>query len=264
MLTLSHNIFFVLSCIVLSITCLLLINHVWPPARRIIHNDVIGWQIGILGVIYAVLLGFMLFAGWENLQADDVNADNEANALLSVYRAAEGLPVPQRDEIQKLGRDYVSAVLTKEWPIMMFQNPEHRDRDTYSGNAIAVKMWAVLTQTATLKSTEEVSLRETMLELGNMTRYRRIRLLESRSEMPLILWFVLVIGGVITIGASCLIGSGNTGLHLALIVALSLMISLALMAIADINRPFQGFVYVSPIAFQRAQQGMSQPVFMPR
>ena len=77
--------------------------------------------------------------------------------------------------------------------------------------------------------------------------------------MPTILWAVMVIGGMITIGSCCLIGSENFPLHFALIFATSLLISLALIAIGDIDRPFQGSVHVSPYAFVRAQETMLSP-----
>jgi hypothetical protein len=66
-------------------------------------------------------------------------------------------------------------------------------------------------------------------------------------------------GGMITLASACLIGSENVALHFVLIIALSLLVSLALVAIGDIDRPFQGAVHVSPYAFQRARDTMTRP-----
>jgi hypothetical protein len=82
--------------------------------------------------------------------------------------------------------------------------------------------------------------------------------------MPGILWSVLVVGGMITIGSSCLIGSENVLLHFVLIIALSLLIALALVAIADIDRPYQGSIHVDPTAFQRAQESILRPNSAPQ
>lgn len=213
MLDTSQNIFLVVVSIVLSMTWLVLVNRFWEPTRRSVHNNVIGWQIGILGTIYAVLVGFMLYAVWTNFQTAEVNADNEANALVNLSRTADGLPTTQRDEIQKLAQQYVRVVLTEEWPAMA------RQESGNSGQPIVVRLWAVMTQTPTLNPTQQISLAQAMSELSSMTKHRRIRQLESRSEMPTILWSVLVTGGMITIGASCLIGSENAALHFILICA---------------------------------------------
>jgi hypothetical protein len=35
------------------------LNRIWPVAHRTSHNELIGWQLGILGTLYAVIMGFM-------------------------------------------------------------------------------------------------------------------------------------------------------------------------------------------------------------
>jgi hypothetical protein len=47
-------------------------------------------------------------------------------------------------------------------------------------------------------------------------------------------------------------GSQSTALHAIQVLAFSLMISLGLVAIADINSPFKGTVQVGDRAFRRA------------
>jgi hypothetical protein len=236
-----------------------MLNTFWEPSRRSVHNDVIGWQIAILGTIYAVMIGFMLYAVWNNFQTAETNADNEANNLVNLYRAADGLQEPQRDFIQLAARSYAAQVVAQEWPTM-HNDVSGKGVEKFAGHQYVVKLWATTSQTLTADLAQQASLRQVMIELSNMTEHRRIRLLESRSKMPDILWGVLVMGGMITIASSCLIGSENVPLHFVLIISLSLLISLALVAIGDIDRPFQGSVHVTPTAFQQAADTMMQPV----
>jgi len=69
---------------------------------------------------------------------------------------------------------------------------------------------------------------------------------------------VLLAGGVVTIASTCMFGASNGALHLIQVSAFTLLISLVLVAIADINRPFQGAVHVSDYAFRRAQVDMKE------
>ena len=263
MLNSGQNIYLVLLWIVLSITCLVMLNTFWEPSRRSVHNDVIGWQIAILGTIYAVMVGFMLYAVWTNFQTAETNADNEANDLVNLYRAADGLPQVQRDQIQQVARSYVHSVITQEWSEMN-RAKARATGDRYAGQQYILEMWTSAAHTPADNLAQQASLRQVMIELSSMTKHRRVRLLESRTEMPNILWGVLVMGGMITIASSCLIGSENVALHFVLIIALSLLVSLALVAIGDIDRPFQGSVHVSPYAFQKAQDTMLQPYGAPQ
>ncbi|MES2223028.1 MAG: DUF4239 domain-containing protein [Acidobacteriota bacterium] len=250
LLNTDQNIYLVVLWVFLSITCLVLLNRIWAPSRRRVHNDVIGWQISIIGTIYAVMVGFMLYAVWANYQAAETNANSEANALINLFRSADGLAQPQRDQIQQAARHYADIVITQEWPEMdNLQVP-------LAGKQYIMQLWAVMTHTAATSSSEQTSLNEAMLQLSNLTEHRRVRILESETKMPTILWAVLVAGGVIVITSSCLIGSENLTLHFVLILALSLLVSMALVAIADIDQSFQGGVHISPIAFVRAQESM--------
>ncbi len=258
MLDSAQNIFLICMWVALSITCLVLLNFFWAPAKRRVHNDVIGWQISIIGTIYAVMIGFMLYAVWANFQAAEANADSEANSLVNLFRTAKGLPASQRSATEIAAVNYANAVLTQEWPAM------HRGGTADAAQPFIMKLWFITTETPDLNAAQQVSLHQAMSELSDLTKHRRLRILESRSQMPTILWAVLVVGGMITIGACCLIGTENVALHFALILALSLLISLALVSIGDIDRPFRGAVHVSPNAFVRAQQTMLRPMPIPQ
>jgi hypothetical protein len=39
---------------------MVVLNRIWPVASRHTPNDLIGWQLSVLGTTYAVTLGFML------------------------------------------------------------------------------------------------------------------------------------------------------------------------------------------------------------
>lgn len=253
MLDTSLNFYLICMWVTLSVSSLVLLNHFWAPAKRRAHNDVIGWQISILGTIYAVMIGFMLYAVWANFQAAETNANNEADSLVNLFRTAEGLPLAQRNSIQIAAANYANAVLTQEWPTM------HNGGVPRAGHSAIERMWALATGPSQLAPSQQIILGQTMHEIGSLTEHRRIRILESTTKMPTILWAVLVVGGMLTIAACCLIGTENVTLHYALIFFLSLLISLALISIGDIDRPFQGSVHVGNESFVRAQQSMLAP-----
>jgi len=82
---------------------------------------------------------------------------------------------------------------------------------------------------------------------------------QSMSRLPMVLWWVLLVGGGVTIASFCLFGSANKALHTLQVFAFSLLIAMALTAIADINRPFQGSIHVSNHSFIQALQNMPGP-----
>jgi hypothetical protein len=104
--------------------------------------------------------------------------------------------------------------------------------------------------------TEQQVMDHSLSELSTMTEHRRIRLLPSRKRLPPILWAVLVVGGIVTVGSTCLFGIDDFNLHIVQVFEISFLISLMLIAIASIDRPFQGQVHVPSDAFRYALDTM--------
>jgi ABC-type branched-subunit amino acid transport system permease subunit len=67
-----------------------------------------------------------------------------------------------------------------------------------------------------------------------------------------VLWAVLIAGGIITVAASCFFGVPNFRFHLLQVLVLTFLISLVLVAIAGLDRPYQGQVKVKPDGFRYA------------
>jgi Protein of unknown function (DUF4239) len=235
-----------------SLGFLALLYRVWPAEERRPHNDLIGWQITVLGTTYAVVVGFMLYAVWSAFGLAEGNAEAEANCLVNMARAAQGLPDAQRQKIQDLAREYVNQMLTQEWPAM------NEASFHYASDSTVRELWAAITKAETLNSTEQTSRDHALSELSRMTEHRRLRQLEVISDLPEILWAVLIAGGIVTIASACLFGGLDLKLHFIQVAALSFLLGLILVAIADINRPFQGAVHVLPLGFERARATLEQ------
>lgn len=251
MLNNLQNVLIVLVGIGAAAGFLFLVQRVWPTDLRRLQNDLIGWNVTVLGTIYGVMVGFMLFAVWSDFETANSNAESEANALVNVVRSSRGLPVKQRDEILRLAREYVRIMLAEEWPAMT------KYRVSSASHPIARDMWATLTATETHSTLEQISLDHTLTELAKMTEFRRLRQLEVDAHLPGVLWLVLILGAMVTTVSACLFGAADSRAHLLQVTMLALVISSVLVAIADIDRPFEGAVHVEPTSFERARVSIS-------
>jgi Protein of unknown function (DUF4239) len=252
MLDTPQNFFIVIVALACSLFFMAAVNYYWPAEKRRAHNDLIGWQLSVLGTTYAVIVGFMLYTVWINFGTADLNTDAEANSLVNVYRLADGLPPQQGERLKALARAYGDAIVGHEWGEMAVNAMPTESRE------ITRQMWATLTASKGGSPTEITAEDHALYELSAMAGYRRIRLVESAARLPTVLWCVLLIGGAVTVASTCMFGASNGALHVIQVSAFALLISLVLVAIADINRPFQGSVHVSDYAFRRAQTEMKE------
>jgi hypothetical protein len=251
-LTATQSVFIILLCVLFTLVFLLLMRYFWPSSQRREHNEIIGWQVSVLGTTYAVIMGFMLYAVWTDFNTAEMNADSEANSLVNVFRLSEGLAPADRDQIQKLSRQYADSMINEEWPAMNEGNL------SLESHHIVQEMWTTTMQAKPASLGEQTTWNHVLTELTNMTEYRRLRELQSKSKLPGILWTVLIVGGVLTTLSSCLFGTDNFKLHAIQVFSLSFLLALALVAIADIDRPFRGAVHVNPLGFEHARDTFAE------
>jgi hypothetical protein len=250
MLTLTQNILILVFMMGGSMLFMAALNRLWPREKRQAHNDLIGWQLNIIGTTYAVILGFMLYTVWTDFGAANLNVDLEASALRNVYRLAEGLPAQQRVQLEEQARSYADAVVNQDWPEMA------RNQTPEESHNINQAMWKTLMSVKLATPSEITAEDHALSELSTLTEHRRTRLLQSKYRLPTIFWGVLLIGGFLTITSASMFGSGNARLHTLQVFAFTLLITLVLLAIADVNLPFRGWVHVDNYAFIRAQENM--------
>lgn len=250
--TLAGSIVIIVSCIAIALLMLAILYRLWPPASRVAHNDVVGPAVGVIGTTYAVIIAFMLSGVWNDFQSAQVNAEQEANCLVNIFRFSERLPKDSGGRVQKLARDYASVMIAEEWPAMA--------TDTFAepgGNAIQ-ELWRTMLGIQNQDVAQQMVLDHTLTQLTALTEHRRIRLLQSRKRLPSILWAVLLVGGIVTVGAACLFGVVNFRLHMVQVFAITFLVSLMLVAVADIDRPFQGDVRVPPDGFRYALRSFDE------
>jgi hypothetical protein len=236
-----------------ALVFMVMLNRVWPREKRRIHNDLIGWQLSVLGTTYAVILGFMLYTVWTGFGTATVNADLEADSAVNIYHVALGLPEPQRTELRNLARSYVASVLNNEWPQM------GRGEVPERSSTLAFDMWRTILA-AKVTSPTEINVQDHELtHVSELTQHRLTRIVQSSNRLPGVLWCVLLVGGFLTMVSACMFGSQSAWLQALQVFSFSLLVALSLMAISDIHRPFSGLIHVQDYPFRRALHSMELP-----
>lgn len=243
------DILIITACVIAALVFLFVVTH-WSEAHaRKESNDFTGAVVAVIGTTYAVILAFMLSGVWNNLQAAQANAEQEANSLVNIWRISSNIDPTTGKDVQALCLKYAQYVLSVEWPAMRDEKPLPRE-----GNQIITQLWLLAGESHDLGGGNYVATYQFVEELRMLTEYRRIRLMHSKEELPGILRAVLIAGGIITVAASCFFGVQNFRFHVLQVIVLSFLISLVLVAIADIDRPYQGNDVVQPTGFVLALQ----------
>jgi hypothetical protein len=246
MLNYAESSFAVVIALAAALFLVAALNRFWPMSNRKLVNDVTGWQLGILGTTYGVILGFMLYTVWTDFRAADVAANLEASSVLNVYRIAAGLPSPEREAMQGLAAKYANAAVNDEWPAMQ------RQVESNASALVTGEMWQVLASAESKDRVSATRVDHLTSALSNLAERRNLREQERAIRLPAVLWVLLLAGAGATVGSACLLGNDNRWLHYCQVLALTFVVAVTLSAIADLARPFEGAVAVSSGAFQHA------------
>src|SRR5207302_4296476 len=79
-------------CTGLAIGLLLLVRDHIKSSMREMHNDVAGYVFAVIGVLYALLLGFVILGSWEHVGTSEADVDREAASLTALYQTSAGFP----------------------------------------------------------------------------------------------------------------------------------------------------------------------------
>ncbi len=236
-----------LLCISISFAAvgLILVQRLVPIALRRQHNDVAGFIYAVLGVVYAVLLGLMVVAVWEEWNTAAETADREASSLAEIFWLAHRMPESEGHHIQELARSYARVVVNEEWPLMEKEKS-------------SPKAWELLDEIrASLQGFEpstpahQVLYEQGFERMRDLADARRDRLLEAEQGLPVILWVVLITGGIIVVSFTYLFGLESTPIHVLMVAALALVIALVLFTVAALNFPFKGDITIGPDAMEQ-------------
>ena len=242
------NVFVILASVTAAVLFLFLVTRTSTAPSRRESNDFTGAVVAVIGTTYAVILAFTLSGVWSMFQQAQANEEQEANALVNVFRIATQLKDSNAKQIQDLCVRYVDNTVNNEWRTM--ENEEM----TPEGAEMINQLWQLTGESQARSQPDAIAAYQLMEELRGLTQYRRLRAMQSRERLPGILWTVLIAGGIITVAASCFFGVPNFRFHLVQVLVLTFLISLVLVAIADIDRPYQGVVKVQPEGFVFAIQ----------
>jgi hypothetical protein len=208
------------------------------------QNEVAGFFIAVLGVVYAVMLAFAVIAVWEDLDQARDGAEREANSVDDLYRTAEGLPDTIRIPLQEQTVAYARSVVNDEWPML------RQGRESTSSLSAMEGIWMLARRYEPNGSREEALYGKMLDEIQGINDERRLRLLASRVEIPRLIWGVLIGGGVVTVLFTYFFGLKNFRAQIAMTALYVVSIGFVLFLIASIDHPYRGSVSISPEAME--------------
>jgi hypothetical protein len=206
-------------------------------------NDVVGFTFTGFAVFYGLLLGLVAVGAYQTYSTADEQVSREAASLGVLYHEVSAYPSPTREAMQADLRNYTLDTINKAWPL------QQKGVIPTGGRQRMADLYTTLLAFSPSDTREAVIHAETLRSLNEYVELRRVRLSYIDAGLPDALWWVVIVGAVVSIVYITLFDM-KLQVHLILGGLFALFLAITIFLIAEVNYPFRGAVSVSPAALQ--------------
>jgi hypothetical protein len=216
------------------------------PAERLIpHHEVAGFLVSVVGLFFAVVLGFLVAAAWTAFDTAQRTADAEASNVAATFAAADVLPEPTRSRLRSLMANYAFEVRDNEWKTLAHGAQDLQARRYLVDAFKTVARSQIPAGTSLPEALELQSSQQLVLQtLHDLTTQRRMRLLDAGRRIPNALYMALFMGWVILMAFVFLFGCSRL-LQLTMTALVAAMVGLLMGLIAEFDLPYSHGIRVS-------------------
>lgn len=229
-----------------AVGLLVTVRRIYGIEHLKLNNEVAGFKFAVIGVLYAVLLAFVVIAVWEDFRHTETAVRDEAKAAVDLHRVTHALPPAEKGAIHDGLMAYLNDVRDKEWPAMALGLPSPDVRDDL--NRLSHAIFELNPE-----GEREAALYAHALRLLTViTDNRDERLDSADGTVPAILWLTLIAGGAITLGYPAFFGTENSTAQVLMTASLAVLVAFALVLGLALDFPFTGDLGISSKPFDEA------------
>jgi hypothetical protein len=227
----------------LAMTAQVLIRR-WVGVEKLVNNnEIAGFKFATVGVIYAVLLAFTVIVVWEKFSEAQTAVADEAGSTAALFHYVQGKE-PEAVAMRTALANYLKAAIEDEWPAMA------RETESPAMESALDVLYSAAIALNESKTRGMADMTEVFRQLDNVTAARRVRLHLSTGLVPNVIWAVLFMGALLTVGFTLFFGSENLLAQVSMTGVLSVLVTMGLVVIISIDHPFTGPVYIHPDALE--------------
>mgnify|MGYP001451742253 CR=1 FL=1 len=210
------------------------------------------------GVLYALVIGFVLAYALDGYQTAETAAGTEADSVSSLSRAATLFDAESRD---RLGHElicYSRAVIDDEWPKL---SEGQRSELATAATDRLFQSFGKLGRT----NPDNSALSASLERVSDLQKARASRLLKSNTFLPSMFWVFMVAGAIMLIlFATVLKGREPVRGQILFILPVALLLTCSIYLVAVFEQPFRGPNAIKPRAMERAQVSVTEFIPDPR
>jgi hypothetical protein len=208
------------------------------------HNEVTGFLFTAIASFYALLLGFVVFIVWGQLNDTQTNINKEGSTALGLYRDINFYPdTLDCQELKKVYLAYVFNVIDEEFPNMEKMKLSSKTPESLN------QVFSLMENTEPKNDYQTQLLGEMFHHLNELSTFRQLRISAMETEIPAAMWLPIMFGAIITIVCAMLLDIEHARILIGLNSLFGAFIGMILFTIILLDHPFTGSLRIEPKSY---------------
>lgn len=234
--------------VALSVGGLILFRKAVSHTRLETANEVSGQVFQLAGVLYAVLVAFVVVVVWEQFGDAENATEAEASAIADLLRDSTAIPAAYRADVQRSLLAYTDDVVNDEFPRMRRGETIEEESDH------TTDVWTAFLKVQPETRNEIAFFDHDIVKLNDLSENRKLRVSTGEAAIPGELWVLLIGGGAVVMAFTFLFGTRDLVIHCCVVGLTAALMGFVMYLIFALEHPFVGALSVKPDAYANVLQ----------
>ncbi len=238
----SLFLFLITVLVSISLAALLIVRKYIALEFRYKENTAIVSCSALLGIIYAVLVGFIILYQFGSFDKAEKSENTEGVLLHSIYHNSKLLSAPHNTNLQTLVIAYAKNAVDYEWPAL------NASKKINANGRIIIENMVKEIQSINAVSLNKISINlitDLQQEIGQLFKEHHQRTAIILTILNGHTWFVILLATLFTFGINFFLGM-EFRLHIFCLALIATILSSIIYLIVGLDRPYQGDFAVHP------------------
>jgi len=214
----------------------ILLRRWFPQVTEGKQNDVLIFGFAVVGIVYAIIMGFLISVLWGEVSHASDLAQTEGSQAVQMARYTAAFDEPMRGRLRHDLLAYQDAVLRE------FDELSKGGRSFTAEDALA-RLSATYTEIQPRDDNQRAALADSLESLKETTvaRTRRVLIAEEDVGPPLAVWTVIILTSTLVLAFAVFFGEAQARMHTLIVATIAVLVAGNLFLIIELAYPYLGF-----------------------
>lgn len=236
-----------------SVLLAVLLRKRFPRITQDESNDALQFGYGVIGIVYAFFVGFVVSSMWGQTNDADSLARTEGAAGVQLARDASAFDQADGDRIRNSLLSYTRAAET-EWPMVA------RGQSLPEADKTMAALYRTFQELTPRTDIQKAFLSTSLANLDTISQSRTARIIDGNDDggPTWSLWAVIFLTSGLVMGCTIVYGVEKPAIHYPMVAIVGAMVAANLFLVLELSHPFAGDIATSPVALHMVVEALGR------